>query len=96
MDINKGLNGFQLKILALVFMTLDHIYYFFNGILPIPYIFTIIGRLAMPIFVFSRYGTAEYFYGNLFSQPCRNFLRLQHLCHNILYNLFSVMSGRDF
>ncbi len=52
MDINKGLNGFQLKILALVFMTLDHIYYFFNGILPIPYIFTIIGRLAMPIFVF--------------------------------------------
>ena len=28
MDINKGLNGFQLKILALVFMTLDHLYFY--------------------------------------------------------------------
>ncbi len=49
----QGLNGFQLKILALIFMTLDHIYYYLGGILAIPSLFTVIGRLAAPIFFFA-------------------------------------------
>lgn len=48
----KGLTAFQLKILALVFMTFDHIHYMFAGILDIPMWFTMIGRLAAPIFIF--------------------------------------------
>ena len=49
----RGLDIFSLKILALIFMTLDHIYYFLSSLLPIPLIFTITGRLAAPIFIFA-------------------------------------------
>lgn len=52
MEAKTGLNGFQLKFLALVFMTLDHIYYYLGDTLPVPYAFTLIGRLAAPIFIF--------------------------------------------
>ena len=54
MNLQKagGLNGFQLKLLALVCMTFDHIYYFLGGLLPIPFWFGIIGRMAAPIFIF--------------------------------------------
>lgn len=48
----QGLSAFQLKLIALIFMTFDHIYYYLNGILPIPSVFTVIGRLAAPIFFF--------------------------------------------
>ncbi|MCD8037175.1 MAG: conjugal transfer protein TraX, partial [Clostridiales bacterium] len=48
----KGLNGTQLKILALIFMTLDHIYHYLNGVVYIPVLFTVIGRLAAPMFFF--------------------------------------------
>lgn len=54
MEVTKkfGLNGFQLKILALIIMTMDHIHYFFGLIAPVPELFTMIGRIAAPIFVF--------------------------------------------
>ena len=46
---NKGLNGNQLKLLALISMTIDHIgAYIFPGILWM----RIVGRLAFPIFAF--------------------------------------------
>lgn len=45
-----GLSGNQLKILAVIFMTIDHIgLYLFPGVS----IFRIIGRLAFPIFAFT-------------------------------------------
>lgn len=47
-----GLNGFQLKLLALVCMTFDHIHYFLGGLLSIPFWFGIVGRMAAPIFIF--------------------------------------------
>lgn len=48
----KGFDSFQLKIIALVFMTFDHIAYFLSGILPIPNWFHLIGRISAPIFIF--------------------------------------------
>lgn len=50
--LQKGLNGFQIKLLALIFMTIDHIYFAFQGVYEIPLAFNIIGRMAAPIFVF--------------------------------------------
>lgn len=53
MDLfKKGLTGFQLKTLALIFMTFDHIAYMFSGIIQVPIWFHIIGRLSAPLFLF--------------------------------------------
>lgn len=53
MDLfTKGLTGFQLKILALIFMTFDHIAYMSSGIIHVPIWFHIIGRLSAPLFLF--------------------------------------------
>lgn len=50
MDLFKnGLNGFQLKLLALIFMTFDHIAYMFSGIIHVPIWFHIIGRISAPL-----------------------------------------------
>ena len=50
--LKKGLTGFELKYLALIFMVLDHIHYFleFTGMIPIW--FSWLGRLAAPLFLF--------------------------------------------
>lgn len=48
----NGLDGFQLKLIALVIMTIDHIYYFGCSLTDMPEIMTLIGRIAAPIFVF--------------------------------------------
>lgn len=44
------MNGFQLKLLAVILMIIDHIGYFFPDTIPIWFRF--IGRLSMPIFIF--------------------------------------------
>lgn len=50
---NKGLNTFTLKMLAVLFMLLDHIYfYFFSPSVGLPLILTCVGRLAFPLFLF--------------------------------------------
>lgn len=50
---NKGLNTFQIKMLAVLFMLLDHIYfYFFSPSVGSPLILTCIGRSAYPVFLF--------------------------------------------
>ena len=48
----RGLNAFTLKIIALVSMTLDHLYFYLYRVLPLPFGLRIAGRLAMPIFLF--------------------------------------------
>ena len=47
-----GLTGFQLKVIALVLMVLDHIHYFFDFTGVIPTFFSMLGRLSAPIFLF--------------------------------------------
>ncbi|HBE85177.1 MAG TPA: hypothetical protein DDW53_06515 [Lachnoclostridium sp.] len=41
--LQKGLNSFQIKIIALVLMVFDHIHYIFSGILQVPLWFTMLG-----------------------------------------------------
>ena len=48
----KALTGFQLKLIGLVLMVFDHIYYFFS-FKNIPIIFTWVGRIVAPIFIFT-------------------------------------------
>ena len=48
----KGLNSFQLKLIALVLMTFDHIYEFFSYTGNIPIVFKWTGRIVAPIFMF--------------------------------------------
>lgn len=48
----KGLSGFALKYLALAFMLLDHIHYFFAFTGKIPLLFSQLGRLSAPLFLF--------------------------------------------
>ena len=48
-----SLSGFQLKYIALITMVFDHIQYFFEYTGKIPIWFTMIGRLAAPLFLFA-------------------------------------------
>lgn len=50
--LKKGFTGFDLKYIALVFMVLDHIHYFFEFTGKIPLWFSWLGRLAAPLFLF--------------------------------------------
>ncbi|MEW8973073.1 MAG: TraX family protein [Tissierellaceae bacterium] len=48
----KGLTGFQLKIIAMVLMTFDHIHAYLNYNQNIPIQFRWMGRLVAPLFIF--------------------------------------------
>ncbi len=50
--IENGLDGTQLKTIALVLMVLDHIHYFFEFTGCIPTVFSMLGRLSAPLFLF--------------------------------------------
>ena len=52
LERRRGLDGFQLKLMALVIMTIDHIHYFGSALTDMPLILTLIGRIAAPVFVF--------------------------------------------
>ncbi|MGN1390184.1 MAG: TraX family protein [Bulleidia sp.] len=47
-----GLTSFDLKLIALILMTLDHIGYYWGYVLPVPEWFRMAGRLSAPIFLF--------------------------------------------
>ena len=48
----SGLTGYQLKLLGIILMTLDHTHQLFHGQYDIPRWFTMLGRMAAPIFLF--------------------------------------------
>ena len=50
--LKKGLSGFALKYLGMALMVLDHIEYFFAYTGKIPLFFSMLGRLAAPLFLF--------------------------------------------
>lgn len=47
-----GLDGFQLKVIALILMTLDHIHYAMSTFVHAPIILTQLGRISAPLFIF--------------------------------------------
>jgi hypothetical protein len=51
-NLKKGLTGYQLKYIALFLMVLDHIHYFFEFTGRIPLVFSMLGRLSAPLFLF--------------------------------------------
>lgn len=54
MDRKWGFSSYSLKILALFLMTLDHIYYYLGGgIVSVPHVFTLLGRISAPLFLFA-------------------------------------------
>lgn len=73
----KGLNAFQLKMIALICMVFDHIHYMLAGQLNIPFWFGIIGRISAPIFI---YITA---YGMAFTRNRKRFM-LRLYCASVL------------
>ena len=48
----RGLNGFQLKMIGLILMLFDHIHEFFSFTGRIPLLFKWLGRIVAPIFMF--------------------------------------------
>ncbi|WP_159449025.1 TraX family protein [Provencibacterium massiliense] len=50
--LKRGLCTFELKVIALVCMTFDHVAFFLSPALPIPWWFRLIGRIAAPLFIF--------------------------------------------
>ncbi|MGO1044063.1 TraX family protein [Clostridioides difficile] len=50
--LKNGFNGFTIKILALVFMTFDHIAAFMPQTMHIPVWFNWLGRISAPLFIF--------------------------------------------
>ena len=50
--LKNGLDGTQLKTIALALMVLDHIHYFFEFTGCIPMVFSMLGRLSAPLFLF--------------------------------------------
>ena len=50
--LKKGLDSTQLKTIALALMVLDHIHYFFEFTGCIPTVFSMLGRLSAPLFLF--------------------------------------------
>jgi len=48
----RGLNGTQLKTIALVLMVMDHLHYFFEFTGVVPVWFSMAGRLSAPLFLF--------------------------------------------
>jgi hypothetical protein len=58
--LQKGLNSFQIKIIALVLMVFDHIHYIFTGVFQVPLWFTMLGRLSAPLFIFATANGMRY------------------------------------
>lgn len=84
MDRKMGLSGGSIKILALLLMVLDHIYYFLTPIgLNIPIWFTWLGRIVAPLFV---YMTVE---GYTYTKNKKRYLSRLY----IAYVVMAVMNG---
>jgi len=63
-SLRKGLNSFHLKIIALIFMTVDHIAVYVFMPLQVPVvayeIFRGVGRIAAPLFLYIAINSAQY------------------------------------
>lgn len=53
MQTKFGFTSFQLKVIALILMTFDHIHYFMATVQPMPMWLTVLGRVSAPLFIFT-------------------------------------------
>lgn len=89
-----GCNGFQLKLFALITMTMDHLAAYLPAGMGIPDWFHLIGRFAAPLFMFF---CAE---GIFYTHSRKNYMLrlyigwvLMNLCNNWISQKFSQPSG---
>ncbi len=52
MQSRLGFTSFQLKVIALILMTFDHIHYFMSTVQHMPMWLTVLGRMSAPLFIF--------------------------------------------
>lgn len=92
--LQKGLNSFQIKVIALVLMVFDHIHYIFSGVFPIPLWFTMLGRLSAPLFIFATANGMRYT-----RNPVKYLMRLwagfvfMGLGNNLINDYFPLPNG---
>ena len=86
--LKNGLDGTQLKTIALALMVLDHIHYFFEFTGCIPTVFNMLGRLSAPLFLFC---TVEGFAHT--HDRRRYFIRIWGIGTAILLYIFSYHSS---
>ena len=77
-------SSFDLKVLGVIFMTFDHICYFLSGILPVPFWFSIIGRIAAPLFLFTACNGFEH------TRSRKKYLLRLYLCMVIMLSLIHI------
>ena len=53
MQAKPGFTSFQLKVIALILMTFDHIHYCLSTVQSMPVWLTVLGRMSAPLFVFT-------------------------------------------
>lgn len=94
MIIKNGLNSFQIKIIALIFMVFDHIHYIFAGVYNIPMWFNILGRLSAPLFIFIVTN------GMIYTRNAKKYLLRLWICfvfmnigNDIINKFFPLKSG---
>jgi len=84
-----GLDSFEMKVIALIFMTLDHIGYFLDGILHIPLLFSILGRMSAPMFLFILANGFRYTHDRI------KYMKRMYIA-SVLMNLGNILANRFF
>ncbi len=85
----QGLNGFQIKLIAMLLMLLDHIHYFLSGAFNVPIAFNWLGRIVAPIFIFM---TAEGYY---YTRNKKGYIKRLYIA-SVLMALASALVQRLF
>ncbi|MGY3765577.1 TraX family protein [Vagococcus vulneris] len=107
----KGLSSFSLKIIAIIFMTIDHVNSYLTEFLHLPLWISLLGRFVAPLFVF--FLVEGYFYTK---NKMKYFSRLFvggilmtaiNICHNLLtksnfdnpvtgeFDVISILQGQN-
>ena len=93
MSCKTGFNSFQLKLIALILMTFDHIHYFGSTITVMPAWLHVLGRISAPLFLFIL-AQGMYYTSNRFKYLLRLYLAsLLMAIGNILMNDYFPLPG---
>lgn len=93
MSCKTGFNSFQLKLIALILMTFDHIHYFGSTITVMPAWLHVLGRISAPLFLFIL-AQGMYYTSNRFKYLLRLYLAsLLMALGNSLMNRYLPLPG---